>query len=111
MTEAKSLRESPSLAPFLTNLVGAAFGVSSDRLALSGRGPADVALARQVGMYLAHTRLRLPLQHAGALFGRDRTTASHACQRIEELREDARMDMILDCLERAVDIRPDRSIG
>ncbi|HZP20058.1 MAG TPA: helix-turn-helix domain-containing protein [Bauldia sp.] len=99
--------EADAVAPFLANLVGAAFGIPSQNLAGAGRGPAGVAYARQVGMYLAHTRLHLPLTGAGALFGRDRTTAAHACRRVEESREDARLDTILDWLERAVDVRPE----
>jgi chromosomal replication initiation ATPase DnaA len=57
-------------------------------------------------MYLAHTRLHLPLTAAGALFGRDRTTAAHACKKVEDRREEVRLDLLLDCLERAIDVGP-----
>lgn len=89
----------------LKAVVAAAFGLAPDALKKHrGRGPADVAFARQVAMYLAHTRLRLPYVAVGRLFDRDRTTARHACSLVEERREDPRVDSILDYLERAIDL-------
>ena len=94
-----------SIAPFLRATVSSAFGLRPDALGASGRGRADVAFARQTAMYLAHTRLQLSYVDVGRLFDRDRTTARHACRQVEERREDPRIDSILDCLERAIDIR------
>ena len=50
-------------------------------------------------MYLAHVACGLSLTEAGALFGRDRTTVSHACQVVEERREDPEFDRALQLLE------------
>jgi hypothetical protein len=94
-------------ARLLEGLVGSAFGIGGAALLAPRRGVAEIAVARQVAMYLAHTRLGVSLTLAGAFFGRDRTTAAHACRRVEERREDPRFDAILGCLERAVDVWPD----
>lgn len=88
---------------FLEQLVAAAFVVDRGLLRSCSRGGRRAAFARQVGMYLAHTRLGLTLTEAGRLFGRDRTTAAHACKVVEERREDSEVDTIIDCLERAVE--------
>ena len=99
-------KQSGSAAVFLRAIVAAAFGLRPEALDAGGRGPAEVAFARQVGMYLAHTRLRVTYVAAGRMFGRDRTTARHACRKVEDKREDPRIDSILDYLERAIDLRP-----
>ncbi len=98
--------QSGSTAVFLGAIVAAAFGLRPEALEAGGRGPADVAFARQVAMYLAYTRLRITYVAAGRMFGRDRTTARHACRKVEDKREDPRIDSILDYLERAIDLRP-----
>lgn len=70
------------------------------------RGPArDVApvtRARQAAIYLAHVAFAHSLTQAGAMVGRDRTTARNACRRIEEQREDCRLDRCFDALEAAL---------
>ncbi len=86
----------------LVPLVAAAFSVERAALRSFSRGGKRAAFARQVGMYLAHTRLGLTLTDAGRMFGRDRTTAAHACTVVEERRENPEVDTIIDCLERAV---------
>ena len=59
----------------------------------------EVALARQVAMYLAHVVCGLTLTDTGRLFGRDRTTVAHACCVIEDRRDDPLFDRALDLLE------------
>jgi chromosomal replication initiation ATPase DnaA len=87
---------------FLIGLVAAAFNVGREALEAHGRGPAPTAFARQVAMYLGHTAMALTFTRAGAAFGRDRTTAAHACRLVEERRDDPRVDALLDMLERAL---------
>jgi len=99
-------RQSGPAAVFLRAIVSAAFGLRPEALAAGGRGTADVAFARQVAMYLAYTRLHVTYVAAGRMFGRDRTTARHACCKVEDKREDPRIDSILDYLERAIDLWP-----
>jgi hypothetical protein len=85
----------------LASLVGSALSVEPKALLGAGRGPAAVANARQMAVYLAHTTLGLSYTEAGRLFDRDRTTAAHACRRVEDRREHTSVDQLVDCLERA----------
>jgi hypothetical protein len=78
------------------------FGVALDELHRMNRGKANVALARQVAMYLAHVACRLSMTDTGKLFGRDRTTVAHACAVIEDRRDDPLFDRALNLLEWAV---------
>nr|MCU0605821.1 hypothetical protein [Desulfobacterales bacterium] len=73
-----------------------------DHLGSVTRGRARVALARQIAMYLSHVAFRVSLTDVGRIFGRDRTTVSHACAVVEDLRDDPRFDRILDLLEQIV---------
>lgn len=58
-----------------------------------------IAQARQIAMYLTHVALGVSLTQTGAGFGRDRTTASHACKVVEELRDNPQFDFQLSQLE------------
>ncbi|MGO4172315.1 helix-turn-helix domain-containing protein [Bosea sp. TAF32] len=66
------------------------------------RGRQQVALARQVAMYLAHVTFGLSLTRVGACFGRDRTTVRHACALVEDRRDDLRLECGLNALEAAL---------
>lgn len=83
-------------------LVASAFAVRPEAIRAPRRGVARTAFARQVAIYLNHTRLGLTYTEAASAFGRDRTTAAYACRRVEDRREDPRIDAIVDVLERAV---------
>lgn len=69
---------------------------------LASRRAAHVAEARQIGMYLAHTVLRRSMTRVGHVFGRDRTTVRHACNRIEDLRDERALDQALDVVGAAL---------
>lgn len=86
--------------------VGLVFGVSRDDLRCTSRGRANVALARQVAMYLAHVGYGHSLTRVGHLFQRDRTTVSHACAVVEDKRDDPAFDYVLELLERLVSPNP-----
>jgi len=75
------------------------FDVPPAALRAASRGAADVAFARQSAMYLAHIVLGMSYSAVGKLFGRDRTTAAHACQTVEDRRDDPAIDIRLDLLE------------
>jgi hypothetical protein len=77
----------------------AVFAVAPDDLRAPTRGRCQIALARQTGMYLARVALGMTLLGAGQLFGRDRTTASHACRVVEDLRDDPGLDALLHAME------------
>jgi DNA-directed RNA polymerase specialized sigma24 family protein len=76
-----------------------AFRVPPEELRARSRRGAQVAFARQSAMYLAHVVLGLNYREVGELFRRDRTTAAHACRRVEDCRDDPAIDIRLDMLE------------
>lgn len=82
--------------------IAAAFAVPIDKLRTGSRGTAPIAFARQSAMYLAHVVMGLSYSDIGRTFGRDRTTAAHACRLVEERREDPRVDATLGALEQAL---------
>ena len=79
--------------------IAAAFAVPLAELRASSRRAQTVAFARQSAMYLAHVVLGLNYSATGTLFNRDRTTAAHACQVVEDRRDDPAIDRLLYKLE------------
>ena len=73
--------------------------VPLDGLRSRTRQTADVALARQIAMYLLHTVFRRCYTDVGLHFGRDRTTVSHACALVEDKRDDQGFDLMISELE------------
>ncbi|MCO5136258.1 MULTISPECIES: helix-turn-helix domain-containing protein [unclassified Shinella] len=57
---------------------------------------------RQIAMYVCHVVLRLPQADIGAAFGRDRTTVGHACNVVEDRRDNAAFDAFVSAVERVV---------
>jgi chromosomal replication initiation ATPase DnaA len=100
-SERRALEDS-AFAAFITQLVALATGVGAREIAAQTRCVAEVARARQVAMYLAHTVCAWPLARVGAAFGRDRSTAAYACQRVEDMREDAAFDKMVGQCETCV---------
>lgn len=86
-------------------LVAAPLHLAPERLLAGGRGPARHALARQLAMYLSHVVLGHTLTDIGSAFGRDRSTASHACAKIEDMRDRANFDAWVDNLEAELERR------
>jgi chromosomal replication initiation ATPase DnaA len=87
--------------------VAFAFDVASDEIAAPTRRSSRVAFARQVAMYLAHVAFELNLARVGVAFGRDRSTASYACQIVEDRRDDPDFDAWLDGLEDCLRTAPE----
>lgn len=79
--------------------IASAFAVPLDELRAPSRRAQTVAFARQSAMYLAHVVLGLNYSATGLLFRRDRTTAAHACQVVEDRRDDPAIDGLLQRLE------------
>ncbi len=77
----------------------AAFGLAPSEIDAPTRRSARSAQSRQLAMYLAHVACAASLAAVGRAFGRDRTTASHACRRIEDRRDDAAFDALVASLE------------
>lgn len=73
--------------------------VTMRALLARGRGDAATALSRQLAMYLVHVLLGRSQDAVGRLFGRDASTVSHACQIIEDLRENPPLEMEIAAIE------------
>src|ERR1700757_80628 len=80
-------------------IVAHAYGVSVEEIRGPGRACIRASHARQVAMYLSHVVLSQSLTEVGRAFGRDRSTASYACNRIEDLRDDPDVDRTLGWME------------
>ncbi|MFM9860708.1 helix-turn-helix domain-containing protein [Pseudoxanthobacter sp. M-2] len=91
----------PTDPPTLEAVVARAFHLPSTDLHAPTRR-ADIALARQVAIYVAHVGLAETLTAAGRRFGRDRSTAAHACRRVEDRRDDPGFDGLVAGIEAAV---------
>lgn len=96
------LAESRRKVDLVKQLTAHFFDVSEDQLSAPTRHSANAALARQVAMYVTHVALGFSFSEVGELFGRDRTTASHACKVIEDRRDNAEFDRFILRLEVAV---------
>lgn len=100
------LEEDVARARLAQSAVAYAFGISQRELEAPTRRSREAALARQAAMYLAHVAFELPLTRVALAFGRDRTTAAHACHRIEDRRDDRAFDDYMDALEAALRTAP-----
>ena len=68
---------------------------------VSTKRTADLALARQIAMYLARTHLNESLQQIGYAFNKkDHTTVLHACKKNEELvKNNLRVRSVIDAIK------------
>jgi hypothetical protein len=98
------------LRRILEEAVAPAFAVARPRLWAATRGSPAEALARQAAMYLAHVACGLTLAEVARLFARDPKTVFHACNRIEDRREEAVFDRILDLLEGVLPLVSPRAV-
>ena len=57
---------------------------------------------RMIAMYLVHVAFGHTYEAIGSEFRRDRTTVSHACRTVEDRRDDADFDALLDMLQHRV---------
>lgn len=91
-----------ALCDSLIDITAALFGISSRELRQIGpaRPCLEVARIRQLAMYVAHVTLRLSMKDVGIGFGRDRTTVTHACHLIEDLRDDIEFDRMVVMTEK-----------
>ena len=75
------------------------FGTPYMEVKSNSKGSTDVCFARQVSMYLMNVAFGISLTRIGQTFNRDRSTAGHACNVIEDYREDPLMDKKIMKLE------------
>lgn len=93
------IRRDAAQARLTREAVAYAFGISVDEIEDRGRGASHAARARQVAMYLAHVAFEQTMTRVALGFGRDRSTVAHACQIVEDGRDDPGFDDFLDRLE------------
>lgn len=91
------------LAQRVLQLVALARGVQPQQLVHRARCRSQVAVARQLAMYLMHVALGRQYAEVGQFFGRDRTTVSHACAVIEDLRDVPGFDAEVEQLETLIE--------
>jgi len=101
-TRQNQVKPTRAYRPVIDQAVAQVFAISLVELSRQSRGRANVALARQVAMYLAHVACGLTFTDIGQLFGRDRTTVAHACSLVEDRRDDPMFDTVVELLESAV---------
>ncbi len=75
-------------ASMLVRIVARAHNITVVELFNHSRSRAPIAATRQLAMYLMHVVLGRNLTEVGRFFGRDRTTVSYACIRMEDMRDD-----------------------
>ena len=97
-----SLPSRTALTASVDRAVAMAFRVRMASLRGPTRGAAQVALARQVAMYLAHVELGLSFGQVSQAYGRTRTTVARACRRVEDLRGEDGFDRTMVKLERGL---------
>lgn len=84
------------------SLAGYALDLRAEKILKPDRGSRNMVQARQVAMYLTHVGLEMSLSRVASAFDRDRSTVSHACHKIEEMREEAAFDVWLETLEKGL---------
>lgn len=89
-------------AEIVEQIVVRAFGLSEPHLRSATRGRQRVAFARQVALYAMHVRFGHTQRETARQFGRDRTTVAHACRTVEDRRDLAAVDQLVDTVESAL---------
>ena len=88
-----------AIAKLVAATVAMEFGVSSTQVFKKHKGPNYLSFTRQAAMYLMHVVFGFNISRVARAFGRDRSTACHACHVIEDCREDPLFDKKLNRLE------------
>ena len=88
-------------------MVALTFALPVEAMAGETRGCADVAFARQVAMYLAHTVFGVSQSQVAFRFRRDRSTVRHACALVEDARDDPELNGRLLRLEALLGVARD----
>jgi chromosomal replication initiation ATPase DnaA len=81
-----------ALAQLIVAAVAIELGIQATQVFAKYKGPSHISFARQVSMYLMHVVFQINLSRVARAFGRDRSTVSHACNVIEDCREDNEFD-------------------
>lgn len=93
-------------AQLAASAVAYSFGIAPQDVVAPTRRSREAAFARQIAMYLMHVSFGLPLARVASAFDRDRSTAAHACHRIEDERDNRDFDTCLEQLEACLRTAP-----
>ncbi len=99
MQVVKYTQSDKALARLVMAAVTLEFGIPEAVLYSPTKGSSRASFARQIGMYLTHIVYEINLSRVARVFGRDRSTVSHACRVVEEYRDDPIIDEKLNALE------------
>ncbi len=102
-TRSARKRKTNARAAAAQAVVSTALNVALEELLAPTRRAPYVAQARQVAMYVAHVAYGLSIKEVAFSFGRDRSTAVHACRVVEDRRDDPRFDQWLAGVEASLD--------
>ncbi|MBL1406849.1 MAG: hypothetical protein COC00_012760 [Rhizobiales bacterium] len=80
-------------------IVSSNLKVSITDIKRSNRGKTNICVARQVVMYLLHTSMSCSYCEVAMFLSRDRTTVSHGCRLIEDMRDDENFDKVITNME------------
>jgi chromosomal replication initiation ATPase DnaA len=100
----KARKKSEAEGKRVVLLVCNRLGISPQLLMHHSRCRSHIADARQLAMYLLHICTGKSMSEVGRFFGRDRTTVSHACNKIEDKRDDIKFDNFVTGLEDELDL-------
>lgn len=89
-------------ADLVVRIVALRFGVPAATIVRGGRLPPEALRARRVAMYLAYVSFHWHQERVGHAFAVNRQTAVAACGRIEDARDNAELNDLLDELEGAI---------
>lgn len=95
----------------MIDITATLFNVSSKEMRQPGRTAQPASRVRQVAMYVTHVGLGMTMANVGRGFGRDRSTVQHACQVVEDMRDDAEFDRIVATTERIAAITLRNRLG
>ena len=89
-------------ADLAIQIVALRFGVSVGAINRDARLSPDALRARRVAMYLAYVSFDWQQERVAHAFGVNRQTTATACRKIEDARENAELNDLLDELEGAI---------
>jgi hypothetical protein len=92
--------EIPRLCRLVRQLTGEMVQLTGDRTLVRRDIRRTECHIRQIAMYVCHVQLGIPMSDIGPCFGRDRTTVGHACQVVEDRRDEPAFDEFVAALER-----------
>ena len=86
-------------AKLATSIAAFALGHAPETIHEQVRGDRKSAAVRRLAMYLTYTAFGMSLARCAAAFARDRSTVAHACQCVEDQRDEDAFDEWVDGLE------------